>query len=244
MRAPARARRRQRAPAEQRVDVVGVDDVVRASCAPPEPSSGVEPAEQHPPRRPAAPGVGARALEQLDRVPAALAAAPRSSPTARSSPPCGAIAVVQQQDAHRRGDSANVPHRMAIALLTNYLAPYRIPLYERLAERYGVEVLCFGGGERYVPGLVRRSRRPARGARPFPARRLHGPREALTVGAPLRRGDRAVRGRRDPPRRLRRRAAAAAPFVLWASVWAPAALARPPARAPGRPATSTATPTR
>ena len=39
--------------------------------------------------------------------------------------------------------------------LTTYLAGYRVPLYERLAERHGVEVLCFGGGERYVPGLVR-----------------------------------------------------------------------------------------
>ena len=40
---------------------------------------------------------------------------------------------------------------MAIALVTNYLTGYRVPLYERLADRYAVEVLCYGGGERYVP---------------------------------------------------------------------------------------------
>ncbi len=40
---------------------------------------------------------------------------------------------------------------MSVALLTTYLSPYRLPLYTRLAERYGVEVLCFGGGERYAP---------------------------------------------------------------------------------------------
>ena len=37
------------------------------------------------------------------------------------------------------------------ALLTTYLTSYRMPLFERLAERHQLEVLCFGGGERYVP---------------------------------------------------------------------------------------------
>jgi len=32
---------------------------------------------------------------------------------------------------------------MRVALLTNYLTSYRVPLYERLARGHGVEVLCF-----------------------------------------------------------------------------------------------------
>ena len=40
---------------------------------------------------------------------------------------------------------------MAIALLTTYLTAYRMPLFERLADRHQLEVLCFGGGARYVP---------------------------------------------------------------------------------------------
>ena len=42
---------------------------------------------------------------------------------------------------------------MPIALVTNYLPPYRVPLYRRLHERYGVEVYCFGGEGHYVPDL-------------------------------------------------------------------------------------------
>ncbi len=108
---------------------------------------------------------------------------------------------------------------MAIALLTTYLAGYRVPLYERLAERYGVEVLCFGGGERYVPAWF--ADLDAQLARaPFPARRLHGAREALTLG---RRYDAVIGGFAGGAilpaayagARLHRRA-----FVLWASVWA------------------------
>jgi glycosyltransferase involved in cell wall biosynthesis len=106
-----------------------------------------------------------------------------------------------------------------VALLTTYLAPYRLPLYERLAERYGVEVLCFGRGERYVPpwfadldGQLARA--------PFPARRV--PRVRGAIGAA--RGHDAVIGpfaggavlpaAYAAARAKRRR------FVLWASVWA------------------------
>jgi len=108
---------------------------------------------------------------------------------------------------------------MAIALLTTYLAGYRIPLYERLAERHGLEVLCFGGGERYVPAWF--ADLDAQLARaPFPARRLHGSREALTIArhydaviAPFAGG--AILPAAYAGARLHRR-----PFVLWASVWA------------------------
>ncbi len=108
---------------------------------------------------------------------------------------------------------------MAIALLTTYLAGYRIPLYERLAERHGIEVLCFGGGERYVPAWFADLDAQLATA-PFPARRLAGPREAFTVG---RRYDAVIAGFAGGAilpaayagAKLYRR-----PFVLWASVWA------------------------
>lgn len=108
---------------------------------------------------------------------------------------------------------------MAIALLTNYLAPYRVPLYERLADRYGVEVLCYGGGERYVPSWLAELDQQLPEA-PFPARRLHGARATLRVAreyraiiAPFAGG--AVLPAAYLAARLHRR-----PFVLWASVWA------------------------
>ena len=56
---------------------------------------------------------------------------------------------------------------VAIALLTNHLVPYRIPLYERLAAEYGVEVLCYGGGERYMPGEGAPSSTPSSSRRRF-----------------------------------------------------------------------------
>src|SRR5438270_10198699 len=68
---------------------------------------------------------------------------------------------------------ANVPGGMATALLTTYLAPYRVPLFERLAKTLDVEVLCFGGGERYVPPWFTDLDTQLANA-PFPARRLSG----------------------------------------------------------------------
>jgi glycosyltransferase involved in cell wall biosynthesis len=108
---------------------------------------------------------------------------------------------------------------MEIALVTNYLAAYRIPLYERLAERHGVEVLCFGGGDRYVPAWFADLDGQLASAR-FPARRLNGPRDALrSVGrydaviAPFAGG--AILPAAYAGARLKR-----TPFILWASVWA------------------------
>src|SRR5581483_4620011 len=109
---------------------------------------------------------------------------------------------------------------MALAILTTYLTPYRIPLYERLAERFGAEVLCYGGGERYVPAWF--ADLDAQLARaPFPARRIDGPGAALraarthdAVIAPFAGGamlPAAYAGTRLGGGR----------FVLWASVWAP-----------------------
>jgi glycosyltransferase involved in cell wall biosynthesis len=108
---------------------------------------------------------------------------------------------------------------MAIALLTTYLAGYRIPLYQQLAERHGVEVLCFGGGERYVPAWFADLDAQLTTA-PFPARRIRGPRDALlsaarydAVIAPFAGG--AILPAAYAGARMRHK-----PFVLWASVWA------------------------
>ncbi len=108
---------------------------------------------------------------------------------------------------------------MAIALVTNVITPYRAPLYALLAERYGVEVLCFGAGQSYVPewfgdldGQL--------AAAPFPARLIDGPRAALRLGDRYAAAIAPVAGGAMLPAtyagmRLRRRR-----FVLWASVWA------------------------
>ncbi len=108
---------------------------------------------------------------------------------------------------------------MSIALLTNHPVPYRVPLYERLAAEQGVEVLCYGGADRYLPpwfaGLD-----AGLDATTFPARRIHGPRAALEVArdydaviAPYAGGS-ILPAAYLGARRHRR------PFVLWASVWA------------------------
>lgn len=108
---------------------------------------------------------------------------------------------------------------MAIALVTNVLTPYRVPLYELLAQRYGVEVLCFGAGAGYVPSWFGDLDGQLATAR-FPARRIEGAREALALGARYDAAIAAVAGGPILPATylgMRRRRQ---PFVLWASVWA------------------------
>jgi glycosyltransferase involved in cell wall biosynthesis len=107
---------------------------------------------------------------------------------------------------------------LTIALLTTYIGPYRSPLFERLAERHGIEVLCYGGGERYVPAWLTDLDAQLRAA-PFPARRLGGLHETLTLGrcyqvviAPFA-GGATLPAAYAGAKRYRR------PFVLWASVW-------------------------
>jgi glycosyltransferase involved in cell wall biosynthesis len=109
---------------------------------------------------------------------------------------------------------------MTIALLTTYLAPYRVPLFDRLAQRHDLEVLCFGGAHRYVPPWFADLDVQLRSA-PFPARRLGGIREALGLGpgydtviAPFA-GGALLPAAYAGAKRDRR------PFVLWASVWVP-----------------------
>lgn len=107
---------------------------------------------------------------------------------------------------------------MPIALLTTYLSDYRVPLFTRLAERHGVEVLCYGGGARYAPPWFR-DLDAQLAAAPFPARRLGDMREALDIGrryeaviAPFA-GGALLPASYAGARRHRR------PFILWASVW-------------------------
>jgi glycosyltransferase involved in cell wall biosynthesis len=108
---------------------------------------------------------------------------------------------------------------MAIALLTTYLAGYRIPLYQLLAERHGVEVLCYGRGERYAPSWFRDLDRQLAAA-PFPARRISGPLEAFEVGASYEAVIAPFAGGAILPAAYAGARGHGRPFVLWASVWA------------------------
>lgn len=108
---------------------------------------------------------------------------------------------------------------MHVVLLTNYLPPYRLPLYERLARQIDLEVLCFGGGERYVPPWFADLDAQLAGA-PFPARRVRGLREVFGAA----RGRSAViapfAGGAMLPVAFAGTRAWRRPFILWASVWA------------------------
>lgn len=109
---------------------------------------------------------------------------------------------------------------MAIALVTTYLAGYRVPLYELLARRHGVEVLCFGGGERYVPAWFSDLDAQLRSVS-FPARRLDGgARQALGLGARYDAVIAPFAGGTVLPAAYAGARARRRPFVLWASVWA------------------------
>lgn len=108
---------------------------------------------------------------------------------------------------------------MRVALVTTYLSDYRLPLYRRLAASHGLEVLCYGGGARYVPPWF--SDLDAQlAAADFPARALTGgAREALSLGrvydgviAPFA-GGAMLPAAYAGARRFGK------PFVLWASVW-------------------------
>jgi glycosyltransferase involved in cell wall biosynthesis len=105
-----------------------------------------------------------------------------------------------------------------IAVLTTYLSDYRLPLYRLLAERHRIEVLCYGGGERYAPAWFRDLDAQLTAA-DFPARRLDGIGEALRLGrdheavvAPFA-GGALLPAAYAGARRYRR------PFVFWASIW-------------------------
>jgi len=79
-------------------------------------------------------------------------------------------------------------------------------------------VLCFGGGETYVPAWFA-DLDAQLAAAPFPARRLGGPREALTLGSSYDAAIAPVAGGPILPATYAGMHARRKPFVLWASVW-------------------------
>jgi glycosyltransferase involved in cell wall biosynthesis len=108
---------------------------------------------------------------------------------------------------------------MSVALITNYLPGYRIPLYERLAERHAVEVLLYGRGERYAPAWFR-DLDDQLAAAAFPARRISGAREAFAAGAEHEAVIAPFAGGAILPAAFAGAHRRGRPFVLWASVWA------------------------
>jgi glycosyltransferase involved in cell wall biosynthesis len=107
---------------------------------------------------------------------------------------------------------------VTIALLTTYLTDYRLPLFRLLAQRHSIEVLCYGGGDRYAPAWFTDLDEQLAAAE-FPARRLGGIGEALRIGrdhdaviAPFA-GGALLPAAYAGARRYRR------PFIFWASIW-------------------------
>jgi glycosyltransferase involved in cell wall biosynthesis len=107
---------------------------------------------------------------------------------------------------------------MSVALVTNYIPPYRAPLYTLLAERLGVEVYCFGGESHFLSDAIRDLETQIAHA-PFPAHFLEHQRDAFRLAKSHDAVVSSLVGRVALPaayfgsRRFRR------PFVLWASLW-------------------------
>ena len=107
---------------------------------------------------------------------------------------------------------------MRTALVTTYPSDYRLPLYRRLAASHGLELLCYGRGDRYAPAWSA-DLDAQLAAADFPARRIDGPAAVLSLGreydaviAPFAGGS-MLPAAYAGARRFGR------PFVLWASVW-------------------------
>jgi len=224
--------RRERTPAEQRVDVVRVYDIRPMKPRGLRDVAGVDTAAQQSTCCLRARGDLAVAFQACHSVP------PRAQQRLQLLDDAflaagGAVAVMQQQHTQMpvgvaRREQARRSHRppilarcpaVAIALVTNVLAPYRVPLYALLAERYGVEVLCFGAGASYVPAWFGDLDAQLEAA-PFPARRIGGPREALGLGKRYDAAIAPVAGGAMLPASYLGMHVRGKPFVLWGSVWA------------------------
>ena len=107
---------------------------------------------------------------------------------------------------------------MPVALVTTFLSDYRLPLYRLLAQRYGVEVLCYGRGERYAPPWFK-DLDAQLAAADFPARRLEGIEEALGLGSRYDAVIAPFAGGSMLPAAYAGAKRFGKPFVLWASVW-------------------------
>jgi glycosyltransferase involved in cell wall biosynthesis len=108
---------------------------------------------------------------------------------------------------------------MRIALVTTYLSDYRLPLYRRLAQSHGLEVLCYGRGGRYVPPWFA-DLDAQLAAADFPARALDGGmREVLSLGRSYDGVIAPFAGGSMLPAAFAGAKRFGKPFVLWASVW-------------------------
>jgi glycosyltransferase involved in cell wall biosynthesis len=107
---------------------------------------------------------------------------------------------------------------MSVALVTNYVPPYRAPLYRLLAELYGVEVFCFGGEASYVADHHRKLARQVEAAA-FPAHVLPRQLDAVRVARDHRAVITTVSGRVAVPAAWLGARRAQRPFILWASLW-------------------------
>lgn len=107
---------------------------------------------------------------------------------------------------------------MSVALVTNYIPPYRAPLYRLLAERYGVEVFCFGGEAAYVADHHRALDSQAEEAS-FPVHVLRHQRDAALLAAGHDAVITAVAGRTAVPASWFGARRSQTPFILWASLW-------------------------
>ncbi len=107
---------------------------------------------------------------------------------------------------------------MSIALVTTFLSDYRLPLYRLLAQRHGVELLCYGRGERYAPPWFT-DLDAQLAAADFPARRLDGVSEALRLGRSYDAVIAPFAGGSMLPAAYAGAKRYGKPFVLWASVW-------------------------
>jgi glycosyltransferase involved in cell wall biosynthesis len=107
---------------------------------------------------------------------------------------------------------------VTIAILTTYLSDYRLPLYRLLARRHDVEVLCYGGGERYVPAWST-DLDAQLAAADFPARRLDGLPEALRLGRSYDAVIAGFAGGALLPAAYAGAHRYGKPFIFWASIW-------------------------
>lgn len=114
--------------------------------------------------------------------------------------------------------SDNLSSALAIGLLTTNIPGYRVPLFRLLARDHGVEVLCHGGGNRYVAPWFDDLDRQLANA-PFPARRLEGTREAFELGRHYEAVIAPFAGGPLLPAAYAGARRYGAPFLLWASVW-------------------------
>ena len=107
---------------------------------------------------------------------------------------------------------------VAIALLTTYLSDYRLPLYRLLAQRHPIEVLCYGGGDRYAPAWFT-DLDAQLAAADFPARRLRGMGEALRLGREYDAVIAGFAGGALLPAAFAGARRYRTPFIFWASIW-------------------------